>query len=516
MTWQALGTSGVVTITCTADDPPGPHVPTGDTGTRNDEPPGSAHVTVTVCVVDLDVDGVADEDEITKGKYLLFNNDDDNTNSTADRLETGPVTDEDDLAKLTLQQVQPSSWNGNVTLSATGSTTKIKVWSTATKGTQVGLPATYSNSDLPKELWAEGYGTSGAPRDVGLKLSITVDSTTCEDEVKFTVVVVAIKELGFTSDHMISEWPSGTKIDDPDGSAPVWKKDNNPNKPVSHTKNTNVTMFGKFAISPTLSDTLTGVGIRAKKNTVVFARKDNVSLTGDLVDVTGIAGTTPLETTVKAATPPFTWQISLDGGTSWASSSLSGPHTMYWVYDTPHAATLYDLALSKACGYQGGGTADLATVLSNICTGMDGNISYWPYGCTSHTLDLFSRGYGQCCCHATVFELLAESVCSTDAVATYIWGGHSSSYLCKYTYSGWTGPSFRVLKPAHDDAEANPHFKYHVETLANGTYYDPSYGSTGLIELNETALAHDPYPAASRQTGAGWTYEHATGWTCPH
>jgi len=48
VTWQALGTSGVVTITCTADDGDDDGVDPPDTGTRNDEPPGSAHVTVSV------------------------------------------------------------------------------------------------------------------------------------------------------------------------------------------------------------------------------------------------------------------------------------------------------------------------------------------------------------------------------------------------------------------------------------------------------------------------------------
>lgn len=48
MTWTAPSTGQNVTITCTADDPSGPHVPPGDTGTRQDDPPGSDSVAVTV------------------------------------------------------------------------------------------------------------------------------------------------------------------------------------------------------------------------------------------------------------------------------------------------------------------------------------------------------------------------------------------------------------------------------------------------------------------------------------
>lgn len=47
VTWTAPTTAGNVTITCTVNDPPGPHVPPGDTGTRDDSP-GSKSVTVTV------------------------------------------------------------------------------------------------------------------------------------------------------------------------------------------------------------------------------------------------------------------------------------------------------------------------------------------------------------------------------------------------------------------------------------------------------------------------------------
>jgi hypothetical protein len=60
-------------------------------------------------------------------------------------------------------------------------------------------------------------------------------------------------------------------------------------------------------------------------------------------------------------------------------------------------------------------------------------------------------------------------------------------------------------------------YTYHAETIIGGTYYDPSYGGTGLITLGKTAPAGVDYynipstsgtklgtssPATSRQLGA--------------
>lgn len=88
-----------------------------------------------------------------------------------------------------------------------------------------------------------------------------------------------------------------------------------------------------------------------------------------------------------------------------------------------------------------------------------------------------------------------------------------------------------VLKSVYDGVPANPHFAFHAETLVNGTYYDPSYGTTGLITFQEAAPAgypyYDPYPtnyydnhtpAATRQTGSSFPpgTVHKVNYTCPH
>jgi len=56
-------------------------------------------------------------------------------NDTPDRQDTGTVTGENDLVKIILRKLLPGDWDGNVTLDDTGTGSKIKVWTTSTKGT---------------------------------------------------------------------------------------------------------------------------------------------------------------------------------------------------------------------------------------------------------------------------------------------------------------------------------------------------------------------------------------------
>lgn len=152
-------------------------------------------IKVTVVQVDLDMEGVLDNEERKKGGYVGLNDDDDNTNDTPDKDE-GEVTisGEDDLEKITLNDVYPLALTGTVTLKAAAGGAKIKVWENSTRGTEVGLPATYSTStptELPEYLHVEGYETSGV-RGVELRLEYTVEGRTFEDRVKVSVIDVDI------------------------------------------------------------------------------------------------------------------------------------------------------------------------------------------------------------------------------------------------------------------------------------------------------------------------------------
>lgn len=133
-------------------------------------------VDFTVLEVDMDMDGVKDDDneypgvteEITPGGFIPLN----------------------DLVKITLRKVSPTNLTGNVTLDVTAGGSKIQIWENDTKtGSPLSLPETYATpSDLPDYLWVEGVETSSTARDIELVLQYL----TFDDRIKVTVVKVDV------------------------------------------------------------------------------------------------------------------------------------------------------------------------------------------------------------------------------------------------------------------------------------------------------------------------------------
>jgi len=146
-------------------------------------------IKMTVLQVDIDMDGVSDNKETAKGGFIALNDDDDDDNENADNNENGPITNEDNLIKITLQKVKPIELTGDVVLK---DDPKINIWESATKGgTAITLPKTYSTpSDLPKELYVEGFTASSSVRDIALTLEYSVAGETFNDKVKVTAIDV--------------------------------------------------------------------------------------------------------------------------------------------------------------------------------------------------------------------------------------------------------------------------------------------------------------------------------------
>jgi len=353
-----------------------------------------------------------------------------------------------------------------------------------------------------------------------------LDDDGCEDSVSMdlTVVQVSVDSVGFTGDHMITDWPSGRDIDNPDGSNSVWTNGIIDSDPVCYTKNISPTMFATFTVEPSVPDPgVSGVSIRAKVNDIIIgsasgcsfratAIEDSLNTDGD-VDRIGGGSAIPDSDGVKMLNPAFTWEVSCDG-IIWYPIGISGPHTMYFIDSGPSASPLYDLGLEKACGYVDGDT-DIA---GKINTELADKLYYAPQdGCTNHDLHIFDTGInrGQCCCHAAVFSLLVSHVTNSNPSLVYLWGGCSSSLSCHYNNPpNRLGPTFQCDCPTNDDAPYQPHFTFHVEVDC-GTIYDPSYGTTDLTKFLETACPHPD--AAKRQTGPSRpsSYHRVSSGHCP-
>jgi len=134
-------------------------------------------ITVIALQVDLDIDGVAEEDEETTGGVVVRDYNDNNA----------------PRKKIILGSVSPSSWTGDVKL--TRNNTKVKVFDASSGGTEITFNGTdnkFGDTNLPKPLWVQGDSGSGSMRDVELKLETQSPAPSCSDKVKFTVLWVTV------------------------------------------------------------------------------------------------------------------------------------------------------------------------------------------------------------------------------------------------------------------------------------------------------------------------------------
>jgi hypothetical protein len=389
-----------------------------------------------------------------------------------------------------------------------------------------------ASGELPAGFatWAGGAAVQGTQLQRTVTKTATGATTvTCQAGTTGTlwsVTVVAyevvVNAIGFVNDHLTTRWPSGNPIDSPDGSSTVWPTGGSC---CCYTKDTVPTIFAVLTVSPSFNETVGGLTVRTKVGTTIIGTRSGVRiLNGKLEDadntdgdIDGITGGTavPGSNVVTKLSPTFVFEISTDGGTTWCGAGSAGPIAMYVTDGTPAAAPLYDLGLDKACGYVNG-NADIG---GRINTGLDGDIRYDPAGPHYENLSIYGGGRGECCCHSSVFSILIAHVTSTTPTPTYVWGGCSSTVRCHF-YRGWQRPTFRCTAPAHDDSqEVDPHFTYHVVVSYGGVVYDPSYGSTGMPTLTETApmVLGQHAAAATRQTAAGLPAQvHDVNWLCPH
>lgn len=472
---------------------------------------GIPHADLMVVQVDMDMDGVAD-DQSGGGSALT------------EETTPGGFIPLGGLKALTVKRVMPHldepCWHDvqlSVQYSGTG---RIEIWDDQTKTVahdwQPFTPASEGTT-----FYVEGTHVSSDPCDITLVL--THNATGFQDKINLTVYSAQVTAVGFIGDHVITKWPSGPDIDpNNDSNTPVWGP--GVSDPVCYTKNTPVSMFAILTVDPNIERTITGVSIRAKDSNSVVGSASGGIIAGARVedtgnndgDVDGIGGgsAVPDSNAVKMLTRSFTWEISLDG-TNWYPAGTSGPHVMYWTDSTPAASPLYDFGLEKACGYVDG-DADIG---GRINTGVATDIYYDPgvLPCI-HDLGIYTRGYGQCCCHVCLFSLLVSHVRLSTPPSIYAWGGCSSTHICRYEEDGEIFPSFQCNRPSYEGALYHPHFLFHVQSVHYTVIYDPSYGLTQwpsfLCFAPAVPFVH--YTAGSERFGSGTTglIQHMVPYPC--
>ena len=413
------------------------------------------------------------------------------------------------------------------------------------KGSCTNIQYDWDFGDPPGSTSATGQSASHAYGEPGAYTSqVTARCGSCgsaskTDAIEVIVLGMKVVSVGFAGDHQITEFATNSEIDDPDGTAPLWKRAGNPDKPVAYTKNTSPTMFAEFTVTPSVSDPVENVMIRAKAGSTVIGSASGLKVTGTVVndagnadgDVDGIGGSAavPGSDGVKKLRPSFDWEFSLDGGTTWTSAEASGPHTMYWTESAPLIPPfrdfggasydpLYDKALEKACGYVSGDP----DIPGKITVGIDGDINYDPAILlpAGHPLNAYTVAGGSLCADlAVLLRGLMRSV-GVDGDVLYIWAGPDASTFLRYRkasevsagFGQWIY-TFRVLRAAHDAAPPNPHFSYHAVVPFGGLLHDPSYGlKYPALVFDETAFNSTP-----QQTSTSFvTFAVNSAFICSH
>lgn len=148
----------------------------------------SVSIGATTPTINLVVDEIPEFEEESRGAFVNLNSDDDNANGIPDRLESGTVASEDDLLPFSIYY-QPSNLTGTLTLSLDAfiQPSRIKVWTSATRGSELVLPRTWvlGAEPVPTTLFLEGTGT--APSSPVAHLVLTHSAGSLEDRVYLNV-----------------------------------------------------------------------------------------------------------------------------------------------------------------------------------------------------------------------------------------------------------------------------------------------------------------------------------------
>ena len=131
--------------------------------------------------VDANYDGnINDSDEDAKldpGGLVSVNDDDDNLNDQADKLDPGPVTMENNLERINLI-FKPASLldvSGSVQLTVRSTGGSIAAWTGAEKQAPIALDMTWTKTTgpMPSKIYIEGISPSTDARDVSLRLDFS-------------------------------------------------------------------------------------------------------------------------------------------------------------------------------------------------------------------------------------------------------------------------------------------------------------------------------------------------------
>ncbi len=154
-----------------------------DSGKQAADPAVPKKIPVKIARLDLELQGLAEADEVCPGGFLCLNVDDDDKDGKIDLADDNVAAD-DELMQLRIDK-DPAK---TMVLDAPKGKERIRIWQQRQKLIEVPLPKTFGPGVFNQTLWIEGIKASDELGDVELVLSCA--DPKCEDRLKLTVLKV--------------------------------------------------------------------------------------------------------------------------------------------------------------------------------------------------------------------------------------------------------------------------------------------------------------------------------------
>ncbi|MEN6459418.1 MAG: hypothetical protein ABFC63_10870, partial [Thermoguttaceae bacterium] len=200
----------------------------------------------------------------------------------------------------------------------------------------------------------------------------------------------------------------------------------------------------------------------------------------------------------------FTWEVSLDGGKTWASAGYSC-NKVYITWSNPTLSPLYETCLYVGCNAAAGLDASPSeaglvaeTIFDYGFEGLDvrrvdgTQMTYWGTYASGDgqpdmftTVGLLAHADGRCAAWANVFDDVLKAQGISSGVVTAIQ---------TKDISDGTGRGFIVKASLPAQGNNTPHNDFwdgHAVVLVGTTIYDPSYG-THFASLSDWEAFHAP------------------------
>ena len=180
------------------------------------------------------------------------------------------------------------------------------------------------------------------------------------------------------------------------------------------------------------------------------------------------------------------WQYRIVGNQGWITMNQTD-HKIYVVYENPPTSStrVFDKALDFAVDFADG-QSELQPICLKLAEGVSNTVHYDPNAATAPSepikalTDHTTASHPvNCMIHARAMEQLVESLTNKSADSLYLWGGQNNNASGFYKV-GNKYHTLQITAQPEDVAGANPHFTYHSTTKVDGTYYDATYGTSGL------------------------------------